>query len=317
MPRLAKRLLQAAAMLALVSATAAQAQPTPTAPAAAAPSTRLFADSQLVVRDRISVEVTGKGPDLIFVPGLASSRETWRATAERLRGHYRLHLVQVAGFAGEPARANGSGEVVIPTAEAIDAYVVAQKLSPAVYVGHSLGGTMGLWLAEHHGDHFRKMLIVDAWPAYARIMTQGRPVTPDQARAMAEQMRAAAAAPQTPEGTKMMARQYAFFTTDAGRQQKIMETSLASSRPVVAQALYDDIVLDLSDGLPGVKVPITFVYPDNVPAGMPAGMADQVYQGLYATLPGKTLKPVAGSLHFVMWDQPEAFAQALDEFLKS
>ena len=56
------------------------------APAAAASfgATRLFTDSRLVVRDRITVEVVGQGPDLVFIPGLASSRETWRATAERL-----------------------------------------------------------------------------------------------------------------------------------------------------------------------------------------------------------------------------------------
>ena len=69
---------------------------------AARADNRLFPDSKLVPGDRISVEVVGRGPDLIFVPGLASSRDTWRATAERLKGRYRLHLVQVAGFAGDP-----------------------------------------------------------------------------------------------------------------------------------------------------------------------------------------------------------------------
>ena len=103
----------------------------------------MFADSKLVVRDRFSDEVVGNGPDLIFIPGLNSSRTTWRVSAERLRSHYRLHLIQVAGFAGEAARANATGEVLVPTAEAIDAYLVEQKLTPAVLIGHSLGGTTG------------------------------------------------------------------------------------------------------------------------------------------------------------------------------
>ena len=47
---------------------------------------RLFADSRLVVRDRFSDEVVGKGRTWSSCPGLASSRATWRATAERLRG---------------------------------------------------------------------------------------------------------------------------------------------------------------------------------------------------------------------------------------
>ena len=54
---------------ALLLAGAAVAQP-------AADPNRLFADSRLVVRDRFSDEIVGKGPDLVFIPGLASSRLT-------------------------------------------------------------------------------------------------------------------------------------------------------------------------------------------------------------------------------------------------
>src|SRR5215470_81885 len=92
------------------------------APAHAAPAdpNKLFTDSKVVVRDRFSDEIVGKGPDVVFIPGLSSSRATWKATAERLRGKYRLHLIQVAGFAGEPSRANASGPVIAPTVADID-----------------------------------------------------------------------------------------------------------------------------------------------------------------------------------------------------
>ena len=68
----------------------------------------MYSDSTLVVQDRFSDEIVGRGPDLVFIPGLSSSREVWKATAERLKSHYRLHLIQVAGFAGEEPRANAS-----------------------------------------------------------------------------------------------------------------------------------------------------------------------------------------------------------------
>ena len=97
----------AAAVAFTVLAASATAQ-TPTDP------NRLFADSKLVVRDRFSDEIVGKGPDLVFIPGLSSSRATWKATAERLRGRRRLHLIQIAGFSGEPARANATGDDLIP-----------------------------------------------------------------------------------------------------------------------------------------------------------------------------------------------------------
>ena len=98
--------------------------------------TRLYKDSRFLIRDRFSVEVVGRGKDLVLVPGLSSSRDTWRVTADRLKDRYRLHLIQLAGFAGEPARANATGEFMGPVAEAIDAYLVEAKLTPATYIGH-------------------------------------------------------------------------------------------------------------------------------------------------------------------------------------
>ena len=53
-------------------------------PSEAPPHAREAILYKVVVRDRFSDEVVGKGPDLVFIPGLASSRVTWKATAERL-----------------------------------------------------------------------------------------------------------------------------------------------------------------------------------------------------------------------------------------
>src|SRR3954467_10142429 len=188
LPTIRRALLAGA--LALAAVTAATAAPAPADP------NRLFADSKVVVRDRFSDEIVGKGPDVVFIPGLASSRATWKATAERLRGRYRLHLLQVAGFAGEPTRANATGDVLVPTAEAIDAYLVEQKLSPAVAVGHSLGGTTLLYLAEKHPEHLRKVLIVDALPFFGAMQTPS--ATADSVRPMAAKMRDAMGASSGP-----------------------------------------------------------------------------------------------------------------------
>jgi len=133
-------------MLKLLTAlTTVLALAAPAVAAQAADPNKLFADSKVVDRDRFSDEIVGKGPDPVFIPGLASSRSTWKASAERLRGRYRLHLIQIAGFAGEPSRANAAGDVLVPTAEAIEAYMVEQKLTPATAIGHSFGGTALLY----------------------------------------------------------------------------------------------------------------------------------------------------------------------------
>jgi pimeloyl-[acyl-carrier protein] methyl ester esterase len=299
--------LAAAALLA--GSAAAQ----PAANGAPADPNRLFADSKLVVRDRFSDEITGKGPDLIFMPGLASSRITWKAQAERLRGHYRVHLLQVAGFSGEPARANATGEVLVPTAEAIDAYLVEQKLTPATFIGHSLGGTTLIYLAEHHPDHYRKALVVDALPFFGGM--RDPKATAESIRPMAAQMRDAMSASTAKATPESLMPQMVGMSKDPATTRMIAEWGAASDRSVVARAMYDDLTLDLRPGLSSIRTPIVLVHPDDVPVGTPVGMMQKIYDALYAPAPSVKTVLVVDSEHFVMFDQAQAFNEKLDAFL--
>jgi pimeloyl-[acyl-carrier protein] methyl ester esterase len=286
-----------------------------TAPAASADPNRLFPDSQLLVEDRISVEVIGHGPDLILIPGLASSRETWKATAERLKGRYRLHLVQVAGFAGEPARANAAGEVLAPTEEAIDAYIRAQKLAPAVVIGHSMGGTMALMLAERHPQDLKKLMLVDALPFYGTSMG-GPAATPASMQAMAAKARDQTAAATDEQSRAAMTRNVIGMVTAPAGKDTVIGWGMASDHSVVARALYEDLQTDLGPGLSKITTPVTLLYPDYTPVGAPAGMIGQTYKAAFAAAPTVRTREVEHSLHFIMFDQPAAFDQALDDFLK-
>ena len=121
------------------------------------------------VSDRITVSVRGEGPDVVLIPGLACSNAVWDATARHLEGHYRLHIVQVAGFAGAPSRANAQGAVIQPTVDAIDAYIKANKLKTPKIIGHSLGGLMGMMLALQHPEDVGKLMIVDSLPFFSAL----------------------------------------------------------------------------------------------------------------------------------------------------
>ena len=265
---------------------------------------------ETVMRDRFSDEIVGQGPDILFIPGLASSRDTWKATAERLKDRYRLHLIQVAGFAGEPARANGQGPVLVPTAEAIDAYLVEQHLAPTVVIGHSLGGTIVLYLAEHHPADLKKAMMVDTLPYYAMLML-GPNATLAQATPIAEAIRSGKSKMTDAQHAQMMA---AMATSPADRAM-IEGWSKASDPSVVQNALADDMELDLRSGLGAISTPVTLAYADYVPLGAPKGRNDATYHAFYADAKTMTLVPVSSSLHFVMLDQPAQFNAALDTFL--
>ncbi len=276
--------------------------------AAKAAPTALYSDSSVVVQDRFSDEIVGHGPDVVLIPGLSSSRSVWRATADALKSRYRLHLIQVAGFAGESGRANASGPVLIPTAEAIDDYLVSQHLTPAIVIGHSMGGTMALYLAEKHPDHFKKVMLVDALPFYG-VAIVGPTATAEALKPMAENIRNA---PKKMELNDQMA---AMMATAPADRATMVAWGRESEAATVNNAVADDFTLDLRPDLAAVTATTTLVYPDYKPLGRSG--TELLYGGQYAPLKTIKLVQIQNSVHFVMFDQPAQFQAAVEAFLKN
>ncbi len=67
---------------------------------AAAATVVIFATCHaLAAPTRFTITVSGAGPDVILIPGLASPGATWDGTVAHVAAHHRVHVVQVAGFA--------------------------------------------------------------------------------------------------------------------------------------------------------------------------------------------------------------------------
>ena len=291
--------------LALFATTAGPIAPCALAAQAASPN-RLFTDSRMVQRDRISVEVVGSGPDVVLIPGLASSREVWRRTAERLRGRYRLHLVQVAGFAGEPAGPNASGPVLAPTVAAIDAYIASAGLTKPAVVGHSLGGVMALQLAADHPDHVGRAMVVDALAFYTELFA-GPQATVAGAQPYADQIGKQMLAASDADYAVGAAKTATMMATAPADQARIQRWSTTSTRATMVRAMQEDMTTDLRPRIASITVPITVVYE--------AALGPLVTTD-YAALAHKTLIPAtAGARHFLMYDDPAGFDAALDRFL--
>ena len=92
--------------------------------------------------------------------------------------------------------------------------------------------------------------------------------------------------------------------------------SVASDRKVVAKAMYEDMIEDARPLLPQITAPATVVYAYDAQMGQPPAFVDGMYSAAYAGLKDVKLKRVDGGFHFIMLDQPDAFAAAIAEFLK-
>ncbi|PXA83835.1 alpha/beta hydrolase [Nostoc sp. 3335mG] len=266
--------------------------------------------------ERISVTVTGKGPDVILIPGLASSAHVWDGTVAALSPHYRVHVVQVAGFAGMAASANASGPVMAPTIEAIHAYIAASHLKSPAVIGHSLGGLMAMKLAIDHPADVGRLMIVDSLPFYGMMM--GPRATVAQAEPQAATMR--------DRLLKGSQQDYAAFEpivmrklvkSDGPAAQAATAAAAASDHRVVAEAMYDDFTTDLRPDLAKITQPVTMLYPWDAATGMPQAAFDQLYTGAYAPLKQAKVQRIDDSFHFIMIDQPAAFETAVEAFLKN
>jgi pimeloyl-ACP methyl ester carboxylesterase len=238
----------------------------------------------------------------------------WDRTVAGLAPTHRLHLVQVNGFAGAPARANAQGPVFAALVDEVNRYLRSQGLSRPAVIGHSMGGAAGMALAARHPGSVGRLLIVDSLPFFSVLMNPA--ATVESARPAAAAMAAAMKAG-TPE--QFAAGQEAalarMIKSPAARAERAREG--ARSDPLVAaQVVYDLMTTDLRPELGRIKAPVTVLYPhDQASFGTGPEAVDPIYARAYAALPQARLIRVDDSLHFIMDDQPERFAREVRAFL--
>jgi pimeloyl-ACP methyl ester carboxylesterase len=265
---------------------------------------------------RISVTVTGEGPDVILIPGLASSAHVWDATVTQLAPHYRVHAVQVAGFAGSAANANASGPVLEPVLAVIHQYIAANRLNAPAVIGHSLGALIAMKLAIDHPADVGRLLIVDALP-FAGLMA-GPQATQAAIEPIAAGMRAKLlAGTQEDFARTEPATMAKLVKSDGAAATAAIAAAAASDHRVVAQAFYDDFTTDLRPDLARITQPVTILYPWDAAHGFPQEAVDDMYRSAFARLPQAKLQRIDGSFHFIMIDRPLIFGRAVDAFLAS
>lgn len=262
---------------------------------------------------RITVEVEGDGPDVVLIPGLSSPRAVWAPTAERLKATHRLHLVEVRGFGGDAPGPNAEGPILEPMmreiADYIDDCIVDQGRPAPAVIGHSLGGLTAMMIAARAPQEVGRLMVVDSLPFFGMLFGPTATVADVEPQAAAMQtMLAARDSAEADDRTLQM-----MSVTDAGRAQVKTWTQAANAK-VAAQLMYDDMTTDLRPELSAIAAPFTMLYPLDASV-MPEAMVDGLYKGAFTTAKTVKLKRIDGSRHFIMLDQPEVFADAVDEFL--
>jgi pimeloyl-ACP methyl ester carboxylesterase len=99
----------------------------------------------------------GSGPPIVLVHGLGGAAGNWRLVAPELAGDHRVIVPELPGHGSSDALP--AAPTLDPFAEAVLAVLETEEALPAVWIGHSLGGIVGLRAAVRRPEAIRGVVL--------------------------------------------------------------------------------------------------------------------------------------------------------------
>jgi pimeloyl-ACP methyl ester carboxylesterase len=251
--------------------------------------------------DAFKVEVFGNGAPVLLFPVFTCTGEVWDAVVQELSRNHECHVFTFAGFGGVPA----IEKPWLPKIkESVFKYVSDQKLESPTLIGHSLGGTLALWMASE-SDEFNKIIIVDALPSTGALMM---PNFKSEYIVYDNPYNAQLLNMDDSSFEKMTIQMAEGMTLNESKKEQIQKWMQQADRGTYVYGYTDLLKLDLRDSIKNIKVPVTILA-----ATEPYGEATvkQTYLDQYKNLEGYHIKFAAKSAHFIMFDQPEWLLNAI------
>lgn len=240
-------------------------------------------------------------PPLVILHGLFGSGRNWATAARRLARLRRVVTVDLRNH-GESPRAAGMsyGEM----AGDVAAFLEAERLRPAVLLGHSMGGKVAMTLALAEPEAVAGLIVVDIAPVAGRAehgalvrALQALPVARLASRAEAD----AALAPAVPDATLRGFLLQNLVRRGEGYAWRIGLEAIAAALPALgdftADGRYDGPALFIAGGASD------YLRPEHEGA-------------IRALFPAARIERIAGAGHWVHADAPEAFLALTERFLE-
>lgn len=255
-----------------------------------------------------TVQVTGKGEPVFLFPGFGCPGEVWEETAGELSKTYECHIFTFAGFGNVPA-------IEIPwlpkIKDEIISYTNSLQSGKPVLIGHSLGGTLSLWLTSSEPNMFKKAIVVDALTCTAALLNPNyrkgdfyeydNPQSNNILNMSNEEFKA------------MNEQSVPFMCLNKEKQNTIVSWLCMADRKTYVYGYVDYLNLDLREDISKIKIPVIILaataYPDK-------NSIQATYNSQYQKLPGIKILYADNSAHFIMFDQPEWFIEKIKENVK-
>lgn len=244
---------------------------------------------------------SGSAPALVFAHALGASHSLWAAQVEAFAADYDCIAYDVRGH-GQSGVPPGPYRIE-QLADDARGLIDALGLAPAVFVGVSMGGMIGMQLALSAPDRVRGLVVADSAASFS---AEGRKAWADRIAAVT----ADGIAPQVPV---MMGRWFTEAFRNEQPQRVAAVAEVLKATPVdgylaCCAALRD---LELLPRLAAIRCPTLVVCGENDPS-TPLPLS----QAIAAAIPGARLEVVAGMHHLPNVEVPETFNSLLREFLR-
>lgn len=255
------------------------------------------------------------GPSIILIPGLSSGSWVWEDTVKQLEKNHVLYVVTLAGFNGRPAI---EGPKMNQALTSLLALIDGRKLKQPVLVGHSLGATLSIWFAQQHSDKIAGVFAVEGLPVFPGTENMSLEQRPAMAQGLKAQMAGMTAETFAAQQLRYMRN---LGVVDDALAKKISALSSKSDPAATAEYMAELMGMDIRKDMAAIKVPLVEVSPYNAADFVSRNITEEgkrtYYQSLLQGAPNMQVVSINGARHFPMLDQPELFANALQNYLKS
>lgn len=246
-------------------------------------------------------QASGGAPALLLFHSLLSDRASFDLVAPKLARSHRVIVPELPGFGASKPLKGGLAAVADRMAEAVKE---AGEGRETIVLGNGYGGFVALQMAIRHQGIASKLVLADCGAAFSET---GR----EAFRNMAAASKAKGLSAITEVAMRrLFAPEFQAAHPDVMRERR--EAFLKTDAEVLQQACAALAELDLRAELASVNVPVLVLVGEHDEA-TPPPMSHE----LAAMLPNARLKIIAGCAHVPQLQAPEAFLDAIADFLAS
>ncbi|REE08439.1 pimeloyl-ACP methyl ester carboxylesterase [Winogradskyella pacifica] len=248
------------------------------------------------------VNISGKGNPILLFPGFSCPGSVWDDVVTELSKTNECHVFTFAGFGAVPA-------IETPwlpkIKEEIITYISDNNLKQITLIGHSLGGTLSLWLGTENTLDLKTIITVDALPSIGALMMPNF----DSKTIVYDNPYNKQLLDMSDENFEAMATQMASgMVINESKKEIIKDWIVETDRETYVYGYTDLLKLDLRTDISKITTPLVVLA-----AVMPYGLetVKKTYQEQYKNHGHYKIKFAEESAHFIMYDQPQWLLEAI------